>query len=86
MLKPFLALLVSLMRTLSNRKPRKCRKCGNRQFSVITETSYRAEIDGRTKQIVTDSILAENIVSVKCGRCGKELEPQKLEFAAVTLA
>lgn len=81
-----LKLFLSLMRKISNRKPRKCRKCGNRQFSVVTETNYKAEIDGRTKQIVTESIVAENVISVQCDRCGKELPSEKLEFAAVTLA
>lgn len=86
MLKTFLRYFQNFMRNISNRKPRKCQKCGNRQFAVITETSYRAEIDGKTKKIVTDSILAENVISVKCSRCHKELPQAKLEFAAVSLA
>lgn len=68
------------------RKPKKCRKCGNRDFHVLTESRYRATIDGRNRQIVTDSIVTETIMSVKCTRCGKELQADNMEFAAVTLA
>lgn len=86
MLKRFLAFLHALMRKLRNPKPRKCRNCGNRQFAVVTECHYKAEIDGRTNEVVTDSILTEMIHAVKCTRCGKQLPDKKMQFSPVSMA
>jgi ribosomal protein L37E len=68
------------------RKPKKCRKCGNRDFHILTESQYRATIDGSNRHIVPSSIVTEEIKSVKCARCGKELAAENMEFDAVTLA
>ena len=82
----FFPRLLDFLRNLMKRKPRKCRKCGTREFLVFTESQYRAQIDGRNRHVITTNIIEERIRTVKCTRCGNELEPETLEFDIATLA